>query len=40
MTIIKNEFLYYILLINCISGRSAPQVLSVKDDILFVSQVF
>ena len=31
MTIIKNEFLYYILLINCISGRSAPQVLSVKD---------
>ena len=40
MTIIKNEFLYHILLINCISGRSAPQVLSVKDVYTFCFSSF
>ena len=40
MTIIKNEFLYYILLINCISGRSAPHVLSVKDVYTFCFSSF
>ena len=40
MTIIKNEVLYYILLINCIFGRSAPQVLSVKDVYTFCFSYF
>ena len=40
MTIIKNEVLYYILLINRIFGRSAPQVLSVKDVYTFCFSYF